>query len=51
MPATLFPSMAASRRLPNAWDVLAILCVFAALIAVGHVAEGDDGLDHRAGRG
>src|SRR3954454_11668104 len=40
MPATLFPSMAASRRLPNAWDVLAILCVFAALIAVGHVAEG-----------
>src|SRR3954454_20800376 len=40
MPATLFPSMAASRRLPNAWDVLAILCVFAALIAVGHVAKG-----------
>ena len=40
MPATLFPSMAASRRLPNAWDVLAILCVFAALIGVGYVAQG-----------
>ncbi|MBS0639213.1 MAG: ABC transporter permease subunit [Acetobacteraceae bacterium] len=40
MSATLFPTLAASRRLPNAWDVLAILCVFAALIAVGHVAEG-----------
>ncbi|HVZ07392.1 ABC transporter permease [Rhodopila sp.] len=40
MPTTLFPSMAASRRLPNAWDLLAILCVFAALIGIGHVAQG-----------
>src|SRR6201996_6186894 len=40
MSATLFPSMAASRRLPNAWDVLAILCVFAVLIGLGHVAQG-----------
>ncbi len=32
--------MAAGRRLPNVWDAVAILCVFGALIAVGHVAEG-----------
>ena len=40
MSATIFPSMAAARRLPNAWDLVAILCVFGALIGVGHVAEG-----------
>jgi NitT/TauT family transport system permease protein len=40
MPATIFPSMAAGRRLPNLWDAIAIVCVFGALIAVGHVAEG-----------
>ncbi len=40
MPATIFPSMAAGRRLPNIWDATAILCVFGALIAVGHVAGG-----------
>ena len=28
------------RRLPNLWDVVAILCVFATLISVAHVARG-----------
>src|SRR5258708_35697783 len=28
------------RRLPNVWDVIAILCVFATLISVAHVARG-----------
>ena len=28
------------RRLPNAWDIVAILCVVAALIGVAHVARG-----------
>jgi NitT/TauT family transport system permease protein len=32
--------MAAGRRLPNVWDIVAILCVFGALVGVGHVAEG-----------
>ncbi len=40
MSATLFPSMAAARRLPNLWDIVALLCVFGALIAVGHAARG-----------
>jgi len=40
MSATIHPSMAAGRRLPNLWDAIAILCVFGALVAVGHVAEG-----------
>ncbi len=31
--------MVAGRRLPNIWDAFAIVCVFAALIAVGHVAK------------
>jgi NitT/TauT family transport system permease protein len=38
MPSTAFPSLATARRLPNAWDAFAILCVFGALIAVAHVA-------------
>ena len=32
--------MAAERRLPNVWDLIAILCVFATLISVAHVARG-----------
>jgi NitT/TauT family transport system permease protein len=32
--------LAAERRLPNLWDALAILCVFATLISVAHVARG-----------
>ncbi|HXA23807.1 MAG TPA: ABC transporter permease subunit [Acetobacteraceae bacterium] len=40
MSATLHPALAAGRRLPNAWDAAAILCVFAALIAVAHEARG-----------
>ena len=40
MPATIFPSLATGRRLPNLWDVVAILCVFGALIGISHVAQG-----------
>jgi NitT/TauT family transport system permease protein len=40
MSATIHPPMAAGLRLPNAWDAVAILCVFGALIGVGHVAQG-----------
>jgi len=34
------PPFAAERRLPNLWDVVAILFVFATLITVAHVARG-----------
>jgi NitT/TauT family transport system permease protein len=40
MTSTAYPSLAMARRLPNAWDIVAILCVFGSLIAVGHVARG-----------
>jgi NitT/TauT family transport system permease protein len=40
MSATIHPSMAAGRRLPNFWDVFALLCVFGALIAVTQIARG-----------
>ncbi len=32
-------ALAIGRRLPNAWDVAAILCVFGVLVGVGHVAR------------
>jgi NitT/TauT family transport system permease protein len=32
--------LAAEGRLPNVWDIIAILCVFATLISVAHVARG-----------
>jgi NitT/TauT family transport system permease protein len=34
------PPLAADRRFPNLWDIIAILCVFATLISVAHVARG-----------
>jgi NitT/TauT family transport system permease protein len=40
MTSTAYPALATARRLPNVWDGFAILCVFGALIAVGHVAPG-----------
>jgi NitT/TauT family transport system permease protein len=40
MDTTTLPPLAAERRLPNLWDLLAILCVFATLITVTHVARG-----------
>jgi NitT/TauT family transport system permease protein len=40
MPALNQPPLAAERRLPNLWDIVAILCVFATLITVAHVARG-----------
>jgi NitT/TauT family transport system permease protein len=40
MSATIHPAFAEGRRLPNAWDAVAILCVFAVLIGVAHEARG-----------
>jgi NitT/TauT family transport system permease protein len=40
MSATIHPVLADRRRLPNAWDGVAILCVFAALIGLAHGARG-----------
>ena len=40
MSATIHPALAEGRRLPNAWDAAAILCVFGALIGVAHEAPG-----------
>ena len=40
MDTATLPPLAAERRLPNLWDLLAILCVFATLITVTHVARG-----------
>jgi NitT/TauT family transport system permease protein len=40
MSATIHPALAHARRLPNLWDAAAVLCVFAALIGVAHVARG-----------
>jgi NitT/TauT family transport system permease protein len=40
MPTATQPPLATGRRLPNLWDVVAILCVFATLISVAHVARG-----------
>lgn len=40
MSATIHPALTEGRRLPNAWDVAAILWVFAAFIGVAHEAPG-----------
>jgi NitT/TauT family transport system permease protein len=40
MSATIHPSLATVRRLPNVWDAIAMLCVFGALVAGLHVAQG-----------
>src|SRR6201996_9618481 len=40
MSTTNHPPLAAEERLPNIWDIIAILCVFATLITVAHVARG-----------
>ena len=40
MSFTLPAALASGRRLPNVWDVVAMICVFGALIAVAHVARG-----------
>jgi len=37
MSTTTFPALATGRRTPNLWDLLTLLCVFGALIAVVHV--------------
>ena len=40
MSITLPAALATGRRLPNLWDIAAMVCVFGALIAVAHVARG-----------
>lgn len=39
MSGTTYPALAHTRRLPNLWDVAAILCVFGGLIGVAHIAS------------
>jgi NitT/TauT family transport system permease protein len=38
MSTTSFPALASGRRLPNLWDLLTMLCVFGALVAIVHVS-------------
>jgi NitT/TauT family transport system permease protein len=40
MSNTPHPALALRRRLPNQWDLFAMVCVFGALIGVVHVARG-----------
>jgi NitT/TauT family transport system permease protein len=40
MSATIHPALTERRRLPNAWDTAAILCVIAVLVGVAHEAQG-----------
>jgi NitT/TauT family transport system permease protein len=40
MSSPAFPALAEGRRLPNVWDVAAILCVFGLIVAVANVARG-----------
>jgi NitT/TauT family transport system permease protein len=40
MNTSIHRPLAAERRLPNIWDIIAIICVFATLITVAHVARG-----------
>lgn len=40
MSDTIHPALAGGRRLPNVWDISAIVCVFGALIGVAEVARG-----------
>jgi NitT/TauT family transport system permease protein len=38
MSSTVHPALALGRRLPNAWDLAALVCVFAVIAGVAHVA-------------
>lgn len=40
MTASKVPMLAAGRRLPNLWDIAAMLCVFGVLAGTTHVAQG-----------
>ena len=40
MSNTSHPALALRRRLPNQWDLFAMVCVFGTLIGVAHVARG-----------
>jgi NitT/TauT family transport system permease protein len=39
MSGTTYPALGHTRRLPNLWDIAAILCVFGGLIGVAHIAS------------
>jgi NitT/TauT family transport system permease protein len=38
MPLITFPALARAHRLPNVWDIIAFLCVFAFIASIAHVA-------------
>ncbi len=40
MSSTVHPALAHARRLPNIWDLSALLCVFGLILAFAHVAPG-----------
>ena len=40
MSNTPHPTLALARRLPNRWDIFAVICVFGALIGIAQVARG-----------
>ena len=40
MAVTHHPALAVARRLPNVWDLIALVCVFGGMVAVAHVARG-----------
>jgi NitT/TauT family transport system permease protein len=40
MSNTPHPTLALARRLPNRWDIFAVICVFGALVGIAHVARG-----------
>jgi len=40
MSSTVHPALALGRRLPNAWDLAALLCVFGLIMAFAHAAPG-----------
>ena len=40
MSSTVHPALALGRRLPNVWDLAALVCVFALIMAFAHAAPG-----------
>ena len=40
MARSILPAALGGRRLPNIWDIAAVLCVFGGLVALSHSARG-----------
>ena len=40
MPSTAQPAALSGRRLPNIWDIAALVCVAGALVAIANAARG-----------